>query len=259
MPSPACGRHHGNGGPSVGRRCAGPGPVTYYTVPYQLVAKARCFRGASRAPSSRAFPRDSARGDRLAAASVLSLLVLMTPVILCAALLLHPFMSIWVGKEMAASLHPGRDHADRACANSVAQIPYFLLQGTGRPGVIARLQLIEFGPFILALWAALHWWGLQGAAWTWTMRAVADAIIVFMLSRMPSAHLRAAVVPAVLRGLAVTAVHWIGPGNLIWRSGLAVVLFGSLLVWTWTSKAKASIATLLGIRSVSAAAQSQAG
>jgi O-antigen/teichoic acid export membrane protein len=215
----------------------GPAAVTYYTVPTQLVNKARVIPGSL---GRALFPRFSADGsaaaERLASTSLLSLLVLMTPLVLAGIVLLDPFMSLWLGRSLADKTAPlGEVMLIGVWAASLAHIPYFLLQGTGRPGVVGRLQLLEMVPFLFVLWAALHLWGLQGAAWIWTVRIVIDAALMFRLAEMPRHLLRTTGIPLLLIVAAVAGASWIGRPRWPLRIGLATTAAVCIVLWLWTT------------------------
>ncbi|NIP58768.1 MAG: flippase, partial [Gemmatimonadetes bacterium] len=54
--------------------------------------------------------------------------------------------------------------------NGVAQVPFALVQGVGRPDLSARFHLLEAPFYFLVLWIGLRWWGIIGAAVAWSLR-----------------------------------------------------------------------------------------
>ena len=161
--------------------------VTHYTLPYQLVTKARIIPGSlSRALFPTFSSASSADADRLALISLQSLTALMTPVVIGGIVLLQPFMHLWIGGELAVVVAPlGEILFFGVWANSLSYIPYALLQGKGRPDLVAKFHALEFGPFLLLIWVAIHFWGVYGAAVAWTLRIVADSALLFRFSGMP--------------------------------------------------------------------------
>jgi O-antigen/teichoic acid export membrane protein len=63
--------------------------------------------------------------------------------------------------------------------NSLAQIPFVLLQGAGRPDITAKIHLLELPFYLLALWLLISEMGINGAAMAWCARAMMDAGLLF--------------------------------------------------------------------------------
>lgn len=84
----------------------------------------------------------------------------------------------------------GRDFGDKASlvlpilllgilANSLARVPFALLQAKGRADVTSLLQLAEAPLHFVLCYFLLSTIGLAGAAIAWTMRLVADTLLLF--------------------------------------------------------------------------------
>jgi len=67
--------------------------------------------------------------------------------------------------------------------NSVAQVPFALVQGVGKPDLTAKLHLIELPAYLAALWWLTRTHGIEGAAIAWTARAIVDALVLFVLAK----------------------------------------------------------------------------
>jgi O-antigen/teichoic acid export membrane protein len=63
--------------------------------------------------------------------------------------------------------------------NSLAQIPFVLLQSAGRPDITAKIHLIELPFYLLALWLLVSEVGINGAAMAWCARSMLDAGLLF--------------------------------------------------------------------------------
>jgi O-antigen/teichoic acid export membrane protein len=63
--------------------------------------------------------------------------------------------------------------------NGLACVPYYLLQARNRPDVAAKLHAIETVPFLVTLLLGTHFFGLIGAAVSWSLRMLIDAILLF--------------------------------------------------------------------------------
>lgn len=210
--------------------------VTYYTIPFQLVTKARIIPGSL---GRALFPKFSAAkpedAEKLALTSLLSLLVVMTPVIVSGILFLSPFMNLWIGEDIGRIASPiGAIILVGVWANSLAHIPYFFLQGKGRPDIVAKFHALEIAPFVLFLWGALHFWGLYGAAWAWSIRVIVDAGLLFHFSGFSRRVMRVLVMPATMVIASLVVAHYVAGQVLYWRVTI-VVLF---VIWIglWLKK-----------------------
>ena len=67
--------------------------------------------------------------------------------------------------------------------SGIAFVPSALLQAQNRPDLTAKLHLVELPPFLLILWAAIRWFGLEGAAVAWTLRNGSDALLLLLVTR----------------------------------------------------------------------------
>nr|WP_315238337.1 flippase [uncultured Albidiferax sp.] len=86
----------------------------------------------------------------------------------------------WVGPEIAQrSSMVWQWLAVGVLVNGFAHIPYNLLQSAGRTDLIAKIHLFELLPYGVGLWWALLHWGIVGAASVWTLRVVADTLLLF--------------------------------------------------------------------------------
>lgn len=207
--------------------------VTHYAIPMQLVGKVKIIPGSlSRALFPRFSADPSADADALALNSLRVLLLVITPVVIFGIVLLQPFMQLWVGKDLSDIAAPlGEILFFGVWINSLAHIPYFLLQGKGRPDIVAKLHAIEIVPFLLFLWGAMHLWGIYGAVVVWTARVTLEAGLLFRLSGMPKNTLRVIGGPAVMVIIAIVTAQSIVNQNWYWRIGVALSSVVSVGVW----------------------------
>lgn len=207
--------------------------VTHYVIPMQLVGKVKIIPGSL---SRALFPRFSADApadaDRLALNAMRTLTIVMTPIVICGIVLLRPFMQIWVGDEIAAIAAPlGEILFFGVWINSLAHIPYFLLQGKGRPDIVAKTHAIEIAPFIFIIWIAMQQWGLYGAAAAWSARVTIEAGLLFLFSGMKKESLHIISGPCVMILFAIVVAHNIDNQDWIWRAGFAMVFFIWSVIW----------------------------
>lgn len=169
----------------------GPIAVAHYSVPMNLVGRSQTIATAL---ARTLFPRfsrlSSAQAVELAEKSTISLAYMLGAVCSSAIIIGKPFLTWWVGSEFASYAIPVFEILMiGAWINGVAFIPFFLLQGQGRPDLGAKLHALEFLPFIFVLWILLQNFGLPGAALAWTIRVTADAIILFQIAKFRWRHL----------------------------------------------------------------------
>jgi len=214
--------------------------VAYYATPYELVTKFLFLPGALMGvmfPAFTAsFAQDSERTALLFSRSVKSIMLVSFPVMLCTVALAQEGLKLWLGADFAVhSFRVLQFLAVGVFANSLAQVPFALLQGVGRPDLTATLHLIE-----LPLYLGLVWWlvstrGIEGAAIAWSARVVFDALLLFGLAKrfVPgSSHigLQTALLAAVALGILALAALLQGPVvKALFLSG--AILWFALVMW----------------------------
>jgi O-antigen/teichoic acid export membrane protein len=175
--------------------------VAYYSVPADALMRLLI------APScivSVLFPsfsqmREKAEGDavrELAHRSIQAILYLMVvplgAVMICAS----DLMTLWMGAPFAAQASIVlRILVVGTLANSVARVPYGLLQAIGRPDLPSKLQFVELPTQLVLSLVLTVRFGLCGAAAAWSLRLTAEmAILLYLAHRnggLSLGHLRA--------------------------------------------------------------------
>lgn len=158
--------------------------VTAYTVPFNLTQR---FTYLPYALSTTLFPRFSqAQGEDakdLMRQAVTALATIQTPFIVFAILLMHPFLTLWIGAELAAKMAPVAIILLLGIWINGPSYPcYAFLQAIGRPDIMTKFYLIQLIPFLIFLWLLIEWIGIYGAAIAWSLRMLADAIAWFVAS-----------------------------------------------------------------------------
>jgi len=111
-------------------------------------------------------------------------LMALFPLILITITLSHEGLALWIGSEFAdKSTQVLRWIALGVFINSLGQIPYAFLQGTGRPDITAKLHLSELLFYLPTVWLMIVVYGIEGAAVAWAARMVVDTLILFGISR----------------------------------------------------------------------------
>src|SRR5260370_7975801 len=122
---------------------------------------------------------------------------------LCTVALAQDGLKLWLGAEFAQhSFRVLQWLAVGVFLNGMAQVPFSLLQGVGRPDLTAKLHLIELPMYLGLMWWLISKRGIEGAAIAWSARAAIDALFLFVLARrvLPGKslmRLRTALLPSV--------------------------------------------------------------
>jgi O-antigen/teichoic acid export membrane protein len=158
-------------------------------------------------------------------------------------LLAHPLLTLWRGADHG-TLASGvlRLLATAAFFNSLALVPFVMLEGTGRPDLVAKYHLIELPFYALLLWFAVGRFGIAGAAAAWLVRVSIMTPLLFALAaRVAGAgfgvRVRRRALPAVVAGVVALLLAHVWSLSLdgtraLWI-GLAVPLLHALLSWRW--------------------------
>jgi O-antigen/teichoic acid export membrane protein len=204
--------------------------VAYYATPYELVTKLLIIPGALVGvmfPAfSASFSQDRARTAALYSRCVKYVFLILFPAVLLTVGLAQNGLTLWLGTDFA-------QHSSRVLQwlavgvflNSLAQVPFALVQSVGRPDLTAMLHLFELPFYLLALWWLISFYGVEGAAIAWTARVGVDALILFVMAKrsFPGRTLvtgRVACVTAVaLLSLALAAI----PHSLLLRTLFVLV------------------------------------
>jgi len=162
--------------------------VAYYATSFDILTKLwlvpAALLGVMFPAFSMTFVQDRGRTAVLYGRSVKFLLLILFPVVLFIIVMAKNGLRVWLGPEFA-------EHSTRVLQwlaagmfiNCLAQVPFALVQGIGRPDLTAKLHLIELPGYLLALWWLSRTHGIEGAAIAWTARAFIDAFALFAMSR----------------------------------------------------------------------------
>jgi O-antigen/teichoic acid export membrane protein len=192
--------------------------VAYYTAPYEVITRALIIPASLSITVFPAFSTLGAGGSarrtqELCIRSLKCILLLMGPVLILVIAFAHRILAIWLGSEFA-------EHGTTVLqilalgvlANSLAYIVFSLLQGIGRPDIVAKCHLVELVLYAMLLWFLLKHIGIVGAALAWTMRVALDAIL---LSAAASS----------VRAVSFRAMM----GGDLWKATAALVVFSMAL------------------------------
>lgn len=159
--------------------------VAYYATPYEVVTRLWIVPTAIVAVLFPAFASlyatDPSRAASLCGRGIRYVLLLMFPAALIIVVFAKQGLLIWLGPEFAEqSAVVLQWLAVGVFVNSVCQVPFALIQGTGRPDITAKLHLLQVPFYFLFLWVLLQNHGIEGAAMAWTGRIFLDAVLLFV-------------------------------------------------------------------------------
>jgi O-antigen/teichoic acid export membrane protein len=110
--------------------------------------------------------------------------VAMLGVCVVAAGAAYPVLSLWISSTFARDAMPV---VLALCVgvwiNSLASLPFILLQAKGQPRVTAVFHVAELGLYLVTLWFLSSRWGLAGAALAWLARVVLDWVLLHLAAR----------------------------------------------------------------------------
>ncbi len=158
--------------------------VGHYAAPHEVVIRWAIVPISLMAvlfPMISAEREVNRRVETLAARSLRALLLIMVPLTVVTVALADDIVRMWLGPHLEDIVSiPLQILAVGALVNSLALVPYSLLQALGRPDITGRLHLVEL-PFHLALvWLLVNALGLVGAALAWSIRVSIDAVLLFL-------------------------------------------------------------------------------
>lgn len=168
-------------------KIAGPAALAIYNIPYQIHGKMKLFPVAL---TRTVIPEVASAPDReqkqKVAEHAFKILVCAISPALVVLLVLYPYiMHFWLGpSEGQAVAKVGLLLLLGLWFNFLADLPSAVLQGTGRPGAIAIIQILEMLPFIMLLYFLIELWGLPGAATAWVARAIFDCALLMAAIRI---------------------------------------------------------------------------
>jgi O-antigen/teichoic acid export membrane protein len=214
--------------------------VTYYATPNELVTKMWLFTAALWPV---VFPALATTGDRSVERTAtlfdralrLTFAGLVLPTFLLV-LLAHEILGVWLGPAFAEqSSIVLQLLAVAVLINSVGQGAYTFIQAMGRPDLTGKYHTAELPVYALMLWFFLSRYGIVGVAIAWSLRAIADALLLMLTCPVIFPASRAAIWKS-LRWLALagpvivasslvtsTSARW-------WIAGIAIPLW-TMIVW----------------------------
>lgn len=160
--------------------------VAYYATPQELVTKLWIVPGALTAVLFPAFAAQMARRDEqtwaLFKKAIYWLFLSLLPAVAAFTLFAHELLALWINPEFA-------DHSSvllqifsiGILINSLAHVPFTLIQSAGAARLTALAHLVELPFFLALLWWLTVRYGPMGAATAWLLRMMIDTVVMFSL------------------------------------------------------------------------------
>jgi O-antigen/teichoic acid export membrane protein len=208
--------------------------VSHYVIPFQLAERTTTL---SSALGYALFPRFAActlEADRqqLAMHGLRVLAMWTSPFVAVGLLLAGPFLAWWISPELALQ---STLVAQVLCVafwiSSLAMVPYTKLLATGRPDLVAKSHMVQLLPYVALLYAALHTWGLVGAAFAFAARVAVDFLLLSHWAGTLKVTCKLLAIPATLVVVTLgVATHAGLAEDWRWASGLALAC--TLALWS---------------------------
>jgi O-antigen/teichoic acid export membrane protein len=197
--------------------------VAFYTAPFDMLIRVGLIPGALIGvlfPAFAAtFKQEPARASMLLARGVKYIFMAIFPIILVVVTLSSEILRIWLGPAFAQN--SARALQWLGCGiflNCLALVPFTFIQSAGRPDVTAKMALVEFPFYWVAVWLMTAHYGINGTALAWAGRAACELgfLSFFAMRLLPQA-------PSFPRRLVVIS-----------GGGLMMLYLSSLLHGGWT-------------------------
>jgi O-antigen/teichoic acid export membrane protein len=165
--------------------------VAHYSVPMSFVVRSQLLAAAlSRTlfPRMSRSARDEANG--MAEKALVTLAYAYGAICAPAIVLTRPLLNLWMGEDFGLIAGPiGELLLMGAWINGLSFIFFALLQGQGRPDILAKIDSLLLLPYIILLWFLTGHFGLLGAAASWNLLVAIEAGLIFAAARFRPAGL----------------------------------------------------------------------
>jgi O-antigen/teichoic acid export membrane protein len=161
--------------------------VAYYTTPYDVVTRLWIIPSAL---VSALFPLFSAlhasnpsAAKRFFTIGIKYIYIVLFPLTLMITAFAKEGLTFWLDEIFAIqSAVVLQWLAAGVLINSLAHVPFALIQSAGRPDLTAKLHLMELPIYLVCVLFLIKYFGIKGAAIAWTIRVSADSIFLFFLA-----------------------------------------------------------------------------
>lgn len=210
-----------------------PAMVAHYTVPFDAAFRITSLPQTAMNALFPAFAHARSRPEEsvcLFAPAVRIIAMLAFPVALVVAVLAQPILTVWLSASFAvAAAGVLKWLVLGIFFNSLAHLPYALLQAHGRADLTAKLHLLELPLFAALLVVGVQVWGIVGAALAWMLRVGIDAGLLYASAYWLRLAPRGMLARAMGGGLLIVAVFllvvYVAQGLVQWICMALIVVF----------------------------------
>ena len=213
--------------------------VAYYTTPYELITRLwlvpSALMGVFFPAFAASFVQDRGHTAQLLDRGVRAIFLALFPAALLAVTFAHEGMLLWLGKEYALrSTVVLQWLALGVFINCLAQVPFSLIQGIGRPDITGKLHLMELPVYVMSIWLFSREFGIEGVAMAWVLRVVVDTTILFAVSErlLPTSGVFRRAIAMMVTAAAIFGVASLQHG-LAAKSVFLVLVLGIFGVFAW--------------------------
>jgi O-antigen/teichoic acid export membrane protein len=209
--------------------------VAYYATPGEMMQRvsvvAIAISGVLFPMFATTFTSNRARSAELYRRGIDYVFLAMFPVTLAGVALSHEILSVWLGSQFAdRSAGVLGWFALGVMVNSLAQVPFALIQGAGRADLTGKLHLAEVVPYLASLAVLVGTQGIVGAAIAWTLRATLDLLVLLVMARALLPEARGVMLRSVLlisAGIGICAVSTL-LGSVHLKVALVIVVVATM-------------------------------
>jgi O-antigen/teichoic acid export membrane protein len=161
--------------------------VAYYTTPYDVVTKLWIIPGALVGALFPLFSTSQAtnpnHNKRLFSLGVKYIYIALYPLTLLIVAFAREGLTFWLDAIFSAQSSVVLQWlAVGVLINSLAHVPFALIQGAGRPDLTAKLHLLELPLYLVCVSLMIQHLGIKGAAIAWMIRVSVDSLLLFFLA-----------------------------------------------------------------------------
>lgn len=216
--------------------------VAYYTAPYDAVTRLLMIPAAAAGVLFPAFAvsllQAPGRTELLLSRGTRFVFLAVLPIVLAIVVFAPEGLRLWLGATFAENgTSVLRWLAAGVLVNSLAHVPFALIQSAGRPDLTAKLHLLELPVYLAALWLFTNRLGIEGAAIAWTGRSILDAGLIWFFTHRLLPHRSKFVAKAVAMSAAGLLVLYSATliGGVPVKAGflVATLLLFLIVSWSW--------------------------